>query len=615
MAGGGIYFAARRTGGSGSGGGLGGWMTSGADGDFQVRVFAPGYDAPDALSESDALGRTGAFVTLPEWIAPSSFDSSLSGLPAEWRECRVARLQTSGAASVPAAPGSEDPKRREELAKCPPLLAIETTPRRITATIEVRRGSDVADWFGKNPDVQKFLGTFLGQGMTAEWRDMLNVRSEDLKLPAMTGPMLLGIAGAALDGGLRVDLNFAKGRRATVLSFAKERAVVATTTLRAVALGAARAGFVVDGLPGRIVEILLGERSFYLYESEDRYFVAASLSGLFDALVTEPLELPADNLAGSVVVGVRSEAVLGSLLKTLAGQNSWPFLFGFELDARQTTPAGAWFGPARVNSLLTQRLSDELLRAIPFDTFSSVVAGIRMPMTLADVDWKKAASGELNVAAPGAEQGLAIIWDLDGRQSAGQGTGSAASRSNRVTEVGVAVQVGTSAQSLSSLWFNSLLTDTCADGKIAIAATSSGLLTRMRESCGRRSLSALDAVFGKSSTGSASAAPARANLGGNVGMFVNPGVGGWQTYLAGGGDVPPVATAPSRSNATQSPADKSAAEAAAVLRKARLAQFEATKSALQSLPVFGFARASADPIAASAPVVLGGFKRTWEHAL
>jgi hypothetical protein len=177
-----------------------------------------------------------------------------------------------------------------------------------------------------------------------------------------------------------------------------------------------------------------------------------------------------------------------------------------------------------------------------------------------------------------------VIWDLE------------AEVSPKVSSMGVVVATGSDdlAGDLAAIWFDPALTARCTAG-VVIAATTPSLLTRMTESCNRRSISVAD---WKDSPLVGSENPPR------LGVFVNPVVGLWQSWLAG--ELKGSETAPQRLPATM----KSWSEKL-TLARAKLRQ--EVQRDVKNLSVVGWT--SADAGAEDGSIQLKGFVSKWEHAL
>ena len=111
---------------------------------------------------------------------------------------------------------------------------------------------------------------------------------------------------------------------------------------------------------------------------------------------------------------------------------------------------------------------------------------------------------------------MAVIWDLS-------------SQSEQITGMGVAIATQRSpeaADQFAAYFTDPDLTGECGGGTVFLAATSEMLLTRMKESCERQSLSILDWERGAHADRFAS---------GQLLFFMNPGTGMRELFLAGGG--------------------------------------------------------------------------------
>ena len=109
-----------------------------------------------------------------------------------------------------------------------------------------------------------------------------------------------------------------------------------------------------------------------------------------------------------------------------------------------------------------------------------------------------------------------MVWDFDAGSPAGA----------------IGVIVANSANPQAALAYRQYLrsaelSSECAGGSLFLAATSSSLLTRMKEACALQSLSVLDWQRGSEK---------QRLLSGQLFAFVNPGVGMRELFLAGGAD-------------------------------------------------------------------------------
>jgi hypothetical protein len=551
-------------------------VSGGSPGDWNTLVYDKVLD--------DRL-RVGSLNS--SWVRQGTFEEERPSLSQEWSTCQVAVLDALKRTG-PAAPiAAREVDRDGKPLKCPNLLVIQSPVRTVSMTVHVRRGADLLNWFTKNPDTRKFLETPLGTGLFEGVLELLRVRSEDLKLNGLSGPVFESLLANLLDSDFRIHWSPVKGQRSTTISFKKSGP--SSAVLSAVVKATEKAGYVIEGLDGRISEILFGGRTLFFHEDETTFRVAVSLFGMIDSLVT-PRDPSPETVPGTIALEIRAESLLGNLLETLVGPGSatWPIWVGFELSAERSEPSTAWVSPSRFGTMVTQKVPLSVLRSIPHDVFAATWFGIRMPQRLPESSWADLAAGNVDFAQSGVEQGLAIVWDLEADASPG------------VSSMGVVVSTGDKdiAKDLGAIWFEPSLVATCDSG-LALAATTSSLLTRMTEACNRRSMSFVD--WKQSPMKGLTELP-------KVGVFVNPVVGAWQTWLAG--EV-------KKAEKSTQPPSSVAKPWVEKMDQARTKLRLEVQSDVKTLPVMSWtiSDSGARTENQDGSMQLKGFATKWEHAL
>jgi hypothetical protein len=263
-----------------------------------------------------------------------------------------------------------------------------------------------------------------------------------------------------------------------------------------------------------ILEMRIGLQRVFITQYETRVYIANGLEALLN--VIDRLPTPDKNTSNTpVVLAVRGEAFLDNFLSVMTGKQAFEIDLGFGLtkDASDTLsfPAG------RFSKHLRPKLFKGVLAGIPHDAFAAAVTSFYLPPDMAPEEWKSlATTGPGDQVAKGPDEGgLAFVWDLSAEEHA-------------VTDMGVIIASQKSpddVQQYKNLFVSPENTDECGGGTVFLAATSSRLLTRMKEACERQSLSVLDWERGAFADEFSSK---------QYFFFVNPGTGMRELFLAGG---------------------------------------------------------------------------------
>jgi len=305
------------------------------------------------------------------------------------------------------------------------------------------------------------------------------------------------------------------------------------------------------------------ETARVLAQQGARVYLANGLEVLLNLLESLPPEAP--QLPGTpLLLVLRGEAFVDKFFPLVTGEERAEARFGFALAGRD--PGVLRVTSGKAGRHLRPRIFKGVLASIPHDAFSAAAFSFHLRPDMTGEEWNTLATAGPGEASPDGpeEAGVALVWELGS-------TGSP------ITRLGIAIASADAPQEAArfrEIFNDPELTALCGGGTVFLAATDSGLLSRMRESCAGQSLSVLDWERGARAGDLASA---------QVLGFVNPGIGLRELFLVGGGRAGEAGDfAPEWKQAYQ--------EAKAALQKE-------SETLLQRLPIWAYAGA-VDPGAA-----------------
>lgn len=394
---------------------------------------------------------------------------------------------------------------------CPRQAAWYIKKHPVAFTLYFNQGEAFLAWWDSQPQIKTLVDNRFSQGLLFGLLQSLKVKAEQLNLQGLQGEFLAHLLRDAIAANAELHYDMAHGNRGWVLSYLRGDSEFAEQALPAMAGLLASSGYRIAKLPEPILEMKVGFQQFFLTEYQHRLYLAQSLEALLNVIDSvEPLY---KHSSAPLNLTVRAEAFIANLLPMLTGSPNLDAQFDFDLKDGKlgalTLPTGPW------SKQLHDKLFEGVLASIPHDAFAAAAASIQLPPTLTADDWRKFAEEGPSQAAPNQEPGgLAVVWDFAADNPRGA--------------VGVIVanpNQPQASQAYQQYLRNAELSSECAGGSVFLAATSQGLLTRMKEACAHQSLSPLDWQRGAEKQRLQSA---------QVMTFVNPGAGIRELFLAGG---------------------------------------------------------------------------------
>jgi hypothetical protein len=400
----------------------------------------------------------------------------------------------------------------------------------------------LAQFDGKTPLTELFQTRFI-QGIFYEPLHSASVRAEDLKLEGLQGAFLAAFLREALQAGGILHYDVVHGKRGFVFSFVREACPVADKALPIVVRVLARNGYRIPGLTEPVIEMRIGLQRIFLTQFEDRVYLANGIEALLNVL--ESLPPPAKNLPNTpLVLTTRADAFVDKLLPVMVGEPTWTIDWG--VDFSEEAPGVLQFAPGKFARQLRPKIFKGVLAGIPQDVFSAVATSFQLAPDMTAEQWRQLALQGPGEPVPGSvseippdpplpkggggdstprrdppvqagaqEAGVAILWDLT-------------ADNDPPSTVGVIIANQTAPDDVEKFkryFADQELTAECGGGTVFLAATSRSLLTRMKESCERQSLSILDWERGAKTKAFESA---------QLVLFMDPAVAMRELFLAGG---------------------------------------------------------------------------------
>ena len=433
------------------------------------------------------------------------------------------RIADAGAAPgaddrCPALTGGDDDSTsgsgRKRPADCPKVATWYVKRHPIALTLYFVDGEAFLDWFDSNPEAQEFVAGRFFQGLLFEPLHSLKVRAEDLNLQGLEGEFMARLLREAIAAHAQFHYDISHGRKGFVLSFVHEESPFAARSLPLIAATLAQNGYRVARLQEPVLEMRIGLQRIFLTRHEGRVYVANGLEALLN--VIDSLTPPSGGLPDApLALTVRAEAFVDHVWPVMADAQVWDATYAFQLKGEKP---GALSVPAgKFARRLHPQIFEGVFAAIPHDVFAAVATSYHLPPGMTTEDWRKLVTEgpDDTAASDPPESGFALLWDFDAAQPQSGQVGIVVATQNAL---------GTAEGFRQYLAKPDLGAD-CAGGTLFLAATSEKLLTRMKESCARQSLSILDWERG--------AHKARLQSS-QLATFVNPGAGLRELFLAGG---------------------------------------------------------------------------------
>lgn len=369
-------------------------------------------------------------------------------------------------------------------------------------------------WFEASTQAKALFQSRLFQGIFYDLLHSTSVRAEDLKLEGLQGAFLATLLREALQAHGEFHYDLAHGKKGFVFSFVRNDCPFAAKALPAAARVLARNGYRIPKLPEPILEMRIGLQPIFLTQHEERVYLANGLEALLNTL--ESLPPPAKHLPKTpLVLTTRAEAFVDKLLPVMVGEPTWTIDLG--MDFSDEAPGVLQFAPGKFASQLRPKLFKGVAAGIPQDVFAAVATSFHLTPGMKAEDWQRlAAQGPAGPEPNGVpEAGIAVLWDLAAEEEPLSHVGAVIANQTTPDEV----------DTFKRYFTDQELTAACGGGTVFLAATSRSLLTRMRESCERQSLSILDWERG---------AKAKVIENAQLMLFMNPGTAMRELMLTGG---------------------------------------------------------------------------------
>ncbi|MFH0996368.1 MAG: hypothetical protein V1844_12880 [Pseudomonadota bacterium] len=412
--------------------------------------------------------------------------------------------------------GGSEVKAGDRLSdKCPKTVKWVVKRHPIGMSLYFAEPQKVLSFVEKNNAFNEIRQSRFVQGIFHDPLRNAGIRAEDLGLEGLEGKFIATLAKESIAAHGQLHYDAVHGRKGFVYSFVRNECPYAAKALPVICRVLARSGYKIPKLKEPILEMSIGLQRIFITEYETRVFVSNGLEALINVLESiQPLN-GTDAPNTPIVLSVRAEAFVDNLLPVMIGRPAFQMDLGFGLSGE--TPDVLCFPAGKLAGHLRPRIFKGVLAAIPHDAFAAVAASFHLPPDMPPEAWRKLAlEGPADPPETGPEEtGVAFIWDLSSEGAA-------------VTNMGVVIanqSAPDAVQRFRNLFADPKLTASCGGGTVFLAATSELLLTRMKESCERQSLSVLDWEKGSH----AEAFTSRQLL-----FFLNPGAGMRELFLAGG---------------------------------------------------------------------------------
>ncbi|MFZ2452631.1 MAG: hypothetical protein WAW36_19150 [Methylovulum miyakonense] len=397
-------------------------------------------------------------------------------------------------------------------ADCPQQAFWYVKQHPIALTLYFHQGEAFLKWWDGQAQIKTLRDSHFMQGLFFGLLKSMKIKAEELHLQGLQGEFLNQLLRDAIGANAELHYDMSHGERGWVLAYQRSDSAFAEQALPAMAGLLADNGYQLDNLPEPILAMRIGLQHFFLTEYDQHIYLAQSLEALLNVLENkETMEEYDEDVPLRLVL--RTDAFVDHLPAVLTTSAKADIALAFTLQANSLgnlqLPAGPWQTP------LHDKIFEGVLASIPHDVFAAVATSFRIPATLTSEDWQRLSSNGPPQSQPGPEPGgLALLWDFDKATPGGA----------------IGIVIANPGEPQASPAYrqylrNGELGEECAGGSVFLAASSQGLLNRMKEACARQSLSPLDWQHGVDKPRYLSA---------QLVSFINPGTAMRELFLAGG---------------------------------------------------------------------------------
>lgn len=405
-------------------------------------------------------------------------------------------------------------EKKEKVAaqNCPKIATWYVKRHPIGFSLYIQDADAVLALFKEETEVKKLFETKLIQGIFYETIHSLSARAKDLNLEGVEGAFLRKLVIEALSAHGELHYDVAHGKNGFVFSFVRDECPYASTALPVMARYLSHSGYKILMLAEPVLELRVGLLRLFITQYENRVYLANGLEALLNVIesLTPPGALPKTPL----VVAVRGQAFLDKIIQVMAGEPAWEADLGMEVSLKN--PGVLQLTSGKFAKGLCPKIFKGVLAAIPHDAFSAVATSYYLSADMTADQWHDLATkGPGDPSHQPEEAGVAIVWDMD-------------ADTRTISDIGVIIANQNSPDKVKNFehYFTKTdLTTEAGGGTVFMAATSQNLLTRMKDSCEKQSLSILDWERGDKVKNYESA---------QILMFCNPGAGIRELCLAGG---------------------------------------------------------------------------------
>lgn len=408
-------------------------------------------------------------------------------------------------------------------APCPLKAQWNVYRHPVAASLYIKDGAALTDWYESNESLAQFRDSPLWSGMTDGLSRILKVRGVDLALPTLpladwSGQFLRPLFKEILKADAEVHYDVAHGAGGVVLSFNKAKTSLVAQALPLLVKYLGVAGYEVEFSTGvthgalggangerernTIVQVRLQGKKLFILQRGEQVSIGSSLEGLLNvisSLDAEQSEESASASSGSeptvattsattAVLKVRGEAFFDKLLPVLVGKENAPVIVQLALSKEQSHITSATLPAGRYASILADDPFPGVIAAVPKDSMASLITSAKVPVGTPVSEWSFDAASKLAVG------GLALVWDIsgeDGEFHYGVAVSARSTSGAQLSTNGAEAAEGDD-KKIAAYLSNDAVSTSCAGGSVWLGASSDALLSRMRESCNKSSLSFLD---------------------------------------------------------------------------------------------------------------------------
>ena len=380
---------------------------------------------------------------------------------------------------------TELPKSLNPEVTCPDYAVLSVARTIPSASVYINDGKKILEWIYENKDFQKIQQTEVYKGFVINYRHIFNITGKEVGIKDIATPFMNLVMDDIIKSNPIIHYDTVRGRNGIVFEFNSNKANFAKNMLVVLINNQAKYGYSFENYNNKIWELIFGNQKVFITSNNNQMYLSYNLISLINTI-----EIPKESLVlkkiqkGSLTVTVRAESYFDSLIKKIIGKDNFHASFGFNLDKDNSSPSEALFDNQEFFQVLSPKISDGVLKSIPYDVFFSMIASISLPNPVNTdkvfLDDEKINLDFLKLRKKSS--GIGLIWDLN------------PNKLNNISDIGLVISnniVNKNDGIPIDKMFDAEKIILCKPGNVYLIASSDLLLEKMNKSCNSQNKSIL----------------------------------------------------------------------------------------------------------------------------